>query len=72
MCMISGIKIKVNNKLTVMAGTEVKFANRLGSNEPTVRNRAIKALRKWISARSASSQSQWFWKEKINKTFPYN
>ncbi|KAL5457137.1 hypothetical protein EMCRGX_G034377 [Ephydatia muelleri] len=39
-----------------MAGTEVKFANRLGSNEPTVRNRAIKALRKWISARSASSQ----------------
>lgn len=39
-----------------MAGVEVKFANRLGSNEPTVRNRAMKGLRKWISAKSTSSQ----------------
>ena len=54
------VKVKLfknNNNLTLMAGIEVKFANRLGSNEPTVRNRAIKGLRKWISARSASSQS---------------
>jgi ribosomal RNA-processing protein 1 len=34
---------------------EVKIAQKLASNEPKIRDRAVKKLTKWLSARSAST-----------------
>jgi len=37
---------------------EVHFAQRLASNEKTIRDRALRKLRKWFEARSSSGEGK--------------
>ena len=39
---------------------EVQFAQKLASNDPIMRNRAVKKLKKWLEARSSADSGEGF------------
>ena len=42
----------MQQKMVTPVPVEVQFAQKLASNDPTLRNKAVKKIKKWFSART--------------------